>query len=290
VRVVNEHDIFRGALWPAAAVLLAWALVAWWTGRAPAQAEAPRRNQWLAAAVTTLLIGGLLGGVTLGYLYAVEAAAAGGMALLVFALAAGAVSRRLLLAVLRDTIVTTGALFALLVGATVFTLVLRVFETDRWVAATLAEFASPAAVLVAVLALIALCAFVLDAFEIIFVVIPVVMPPLLTRVDDAVWVSVLTLLILQASFVLPPFGYAIMLVRRRLAGANLAPGLRLRELARACVPYLLAQLAVLMLVLAWPRITGPGPESIAPAPTPANGKEPDLGELLRQQSGAPEAQ
>ncbi len=63
------------------------------------------------------------------------------------------------------------------------------------------------------LALIGLSAFVLDAFEIIFVIVPIVIPPLLIRVADARWVAVLVLLTLQASFLLPPFGYALMMVR-----------------------------------------------------------------------------
>ena len=61
--------------------------------------------------------------------------------------------------------------------------------------------------------MIGLCAFVLDAFEIVFVIIPIIIPPLLIRVADARWVSVLVLLALQSSFLLPPFGYALMMVR-----------------------------------------------------------------------------
>ena len=98
----------------------------------------------------------------------------------------------------------TGALFALLVGATVFTLVLRAYGTDRWVATALAPLGGRSgdnwAALAIVLLIVGLCALVLDAFEMIFVVIPVVMPPLLTVVHDVTWVAVLTLLILQASF------------------------------------------------------------------------------------------
>ena len=50
----------------------------------------------------------------------------------------GAISLPLLKDVLRDTMVVTGALFALLIGATVFTLIVRAFGTDRWVTSLLA--------------------------------------------------------------------------------------------------------------------------------------------------------
>jgi TRAP-type mannitol/chloroaromatic compound transport system permease large subunit len=144
----------------------------------------------------------------------------------------------------------TGALFALLVGATVFTLILRAFGTDRWIVTAVTGLGgSETTVLALVLTIIGLCAFVLDAFEMIFVVIPVVVPPLLVRVPDATWVAVLILLILQASFLVPPFGYAVMMVRSSL-GRGLAPG----PFTRALLPYLAAQLTVLALVLAFPAL------------------------------------
>ena len=156
----------------------------------------------------------------------------------------------MLVSVLRDTMAVTGALFALLVGATVFTLILRAFGTDRWIADALVRLPGGApAILAVVLASLALCALVLDAFEMIFVVIPVVMPPLLTQIPDATWVAVLTLLILQASFLAPPFGYAVLMVRNSVRSA-----LSARGLARALAPYLAAQLVVLAMVLAWPAL------------------------------------
>ena len=188
--------------------------------------------------------------MTLGYLYAVEAAAFGAVALFAFGVATRTLTLPVLGHVLRDTLAVTGALFALLVAATMFTLVVRAFGTDRWVAGALVrlgagEFGS----LLVVLALVAACALVLDAFEMIFVVIPVAMPPLLTLVHNTTWVAVLTLLILQASFLTPPFGYAVLMVRN-----SVRHGLSLTGLTRALRPYLAAQLVVLALVLAWPAL------------------------------------
>jgi TRAP-type mannitol/chloroaromatic compound transport system permease large subunit len=97
---------------------------------------------------------------------------------------------------------------------------------------------------VVVLAVIGLCAFVLDAFEIIFVVVPLIGPPLLIRVADARWVAVLLLLTLQSSFLLPPFGYALMKVRG--AASNPAP---FRSFLRALSPFLLTQWLLLIVVL-----------------------------------------
>src|SRR6202035_3526431 len=89
----------------------------------------------------------------------------------------------------------------------------------------------------------------LDAFEIIFVVVPVIVPPLLVRVADARWVAVLVLLTLQMSFLLPPFGYALMMVR-----GTLKETVPLGALVRALAPFLGAQWLVLAIVLAAPQL------------------------------------
>ena len=75
------------------------------------------------------------------------------------------------------------------------------------------------------------------------------MPPVLTRVDDALWVAVLSLLALQMSFLLPPLGYAVM-----MSGARIVPHPTLRQLVRALTPYLLGLAVVLALVLAQPKL------------------------------------
>jgi TRAP-type mannitol/chloroaromatic compound transport system permease large subunit len=90
-------------------------------------------------------------------------------------------------------------------------------------------------------------------FEIIFVIVPIVIPPLLIRVADARWVAVLVLLTLQASFLLPPFGYALMMVR-----GVLKEPVAFRALLKALSPFLAAQWLLLGTVLIFPQLTHTG--------------------------------
>ena len=252
VRVINTQDVFRGALTPAAIFLLACCAWAWWAGRRsrPIAAEPVGLRGWLVAGTTAALILGLLAGVTAGYLYAVEAAATGAFALFIGGLLARALTAEILRTVLRNTMAVTGALFALFIAATTFTLIFRAFGSDRLLAALVDGIPGGAGgAVVAVLLLLGLCAFVLDAFEIILVVIPLIMPPLLVREPDAVWVAALTLLALQASFLVPPFGYAVMMARTATGEAG-----PLHRLTRALLPFLCLQLLVLGLTLAFPSL------------------------------------
>jgi TRAP-type mannitol/chloroaromatic compound transport system permease large subunit len=282
VRIINTQDVFHAAL-PAACMFLLLALsVTAWIGhhnpRPEAAFKSPSRAEWAIAAGTSGFVVVLLFLVASGRLYAVEAAAFGGVALFGFALTVGGLRWPVLNEVLRDTLALTGALFALLLGATTFTLLVRSFGTDRWVAEVFAELGvgQTLPLLVALGTLVA-SALVLDAFEIIFVVIPIIMPPLLMRVPDATWVAVLTLLVLQMSFLLPPLGYALLMVR-----GYARRGLSNRLLAKALLPYLIVQVCVLALVFVFPSLVSPGPESRAAA-TESTGESDDLATQIKRQ-------
>jgi tripartite ATP-independent transporter DctM subunit len=252
-RVVNTQDIFHAALLPAGIFLVLCFALSWFAGRSATKLPPRERltgNEAALAgfALVALLI--LLGGVAVGFFYAVEAAAMGAFTLLCAGLISGHLRGSALRALLHDAIAITGALFSLLLAATTFTLVLRLLGTDRLVDNLVAGIPGGDRLAVAaVLAVIGLCAFVLDAFEITFVVVPIVMPPLLIRVADARWVSTLVLLTLQSSFLLPPFGYALMMVR----GA-MKPAAPFRAFVKALAPFLIAQWLLLFLVLFLPRL------------------------------------
>src|SRR5262249_19182611 len=115
-----------------------------------------------------------------------------------------------------------------------------------------------------VLALIGISAFVLDAFEIIFVIVPIVIPPLLIRVADARWIAVLVLLTLQSSFLLPPFGYALMMVR-----GVLKEPVAFRAQFKALAPFLAAQWLLLAVVLLFPQLTHLGQSAADSTRAPA---------------------
>jgi TRAP-type mannitol/chloroaromatic compound transport system permease large subunit len=266
-RVINTQDIFHAALLPAGICFALCVFVAWAVGRSIKHQRASYRLGWregLLAGFSLAALLLLLGGVAAGYFYAVEAAAMGATALLAAGLVTGRLGGAAMRALLHDVMAITGALFSLLVAATTFTLVLRLLGTDRLVSNLVGSIPGGDVPAVAVvLAVIGLCAFVLDAFEIIFVIVPILIPPLLVRVADARWVAVLILLTLQSSFLLPPFGYALMMVRG--AARDPAP---FRPFVRALIPFLAAQWLLLAAVLAFPALVhlGERPEDLTRAP------------------------
>jgi tripartite ATP-independent transporter DctM subunit len=268
-RILNTGDVFRSALVPAGLFVVACAAVAAFGARkSPAAPPQPAASPWrdaLVAAVAVAFVGGLLAGVAAGYFYAVEGAAAGAFVLFLAALFAGGLRGGRLHALLADTMATAGALFALLVAATTFTLVFRALGTDRLLDAWIGALpGGPHGATLVVLGVIGASALALDAFEIIFVLVPMLIPPLLARVPDASWVAVLVLLALQASFLLPPIGYALLMTRGVLRQRVPA-----RAVALQLVPYLAAQLVLFACVFVFPGLTHLGQVDSVAAPAAA---------------------
>ena len=106
-------------------------------------------------------------------------------------------------------------IFVILIGATLFSLVFRGLGGDDMVHRALADLPGGAAgaILVVMLAMF-LLGFVMDAFEIIFVVVPIVAVPLLKMHGvDPVWLGIMMAMNLQTSYMHPPLGPTLFFLR-----------------------------------------------------------------------------
>jgi tripartite ATP-independent transporter DctM subunit len=263
-RIINTQDVMRSALVPALLVVIASLLIAWIAGNRDAKrrnspvtaAERPSASESALATIALVLLVTLLGGVATGYFYAVEAAATGAVLLFTAGVVSGRLDQAKLSTMLSEVMATTGALFAPLLAATTFTLVLRLLGTDKLIEGWIAGLpGGEIAAVCVILAALAITAFVLDAFEIIFVIVPILIPPLLMRAPDAAWVATLVLLTLQLSFLVPPAGYALMMTRgvlgRSSTGGEIVGS---AAITKALAPFLIAQVLILLLVVAQPRL------------------------------------
>ena len=244
--VMNTQDMFHAALLPGLVLFILWAIVIAWKFRhlseSPITTGAGAETfSFLKAGFAIALIVLLLSGVFSGWLYAVEAAATGCLVLAVYV--AWLMRNKLSVwqEIFRHTFSFSGSLLTLLMAATTFSLVFRLYETDQlinhWIVHSPPDTLHIAVIFVGV----AVCAWMMDAFELIFVIIPIVSPGLILLMGDAQQVAVLLLLVIQMSFLLPPLGYAVVIARQAASSVST------RDLLKALSPYL----AALCLVFIW---------------------------------------
>ena len=155
-----------------------------------------------------------------------------------------------LTAVADQTARVTTMVFAILIGAGLFSLVFRGLGGEETVAAALS--ALPGGVVgavIGVMLIMFLLGFFLDFIEITFVVVPLVAPALLKMGVDPVWLGVMMAINLQTSFLTPPFGFALFYLR------GVAPAsVRTAEIYRGALPFIALQAAALVAIAAFPQI------------------------------------
>ena len=153
-----------------------------------------------------------------------------------------------LLPALRSAVEITAMVFLILIGASLFSLVFRGFGGDDLVHELLS--ATPGgkwgALIIALLVMFIL-GFFLDFIEIVFVVVPLVTPPLIVAGFDPVWLAILMALNLQTSFLTPPFGFALFYLR----GAAPAD-LKTLDIWKGALPFIGLQILMIALVAAMP--------------------------------------
>jgi tripartite ATP-independent transporter DctM subunit len=139
----------------------------------------------------------------------------------------------------------TSMIFTILIGATLFSLVFRGLGGDDMVHRTLSDLpgGAPGAILAVMLAMF-LLGFVMDAFEIIFVVVPIVAPPLLAMPGvDPVWLGIMMAVNLQTSYMHPPLGPTLFFLR-----GVAPPEITTRHIYVGIIPFVLIQLCALVVL------------------------------------------
>jgi len=257
-QTVAVADLFAGAILPGFVLVLAYMLyligVAMvFPKTSPAikpDPAAPRGfallRRLVAALVAPLaLIIAVLGSILGGVATPTEAAAVGAVGAMLLGVRKTH-SAGVLMGVLTRTTQITSMIFLILIGATVFSLVFRGLGGDAMVEQALVDLpGGVAGAIPAVMVALFLLGFVMDAFEIIFVVVPIVAPVLLKMPGvDPVWLGIMMAVNLQTSYTHPPLGPTLFYLR-----GVAPPEVTTRHIYLGVIPYVLIQLA--MLVALW---------------------------------------
>jgi tripartite ATP-independent transporter DctM subunit len=257
-QTVSVADLFAGAIIPGLVLVLLYLLyligiAIFFPQKSPPIAPDPAAPHGFALArrlITVLiapiaLILAVLGSILGGVATPTEAASVGAVgAILLAALRSGATG--LLMPVMVRTTQITSMIFVILIGATLFSLVFRGLGGDTMVERALTNLpGGVAGATLAVMAALFLLGFVMDAFEIIFVVVPIVAPVLLKMPGvDPVWLGIMMAVNLQTSYMHPPLGPTLFYLR-----GVAPPEVTTRHIYLGIIPYVLIQLA--MLVALW---------------------------------------
>ncbi len=263
--VVSVGDLFAGALGPSLLLIILYvayiAVVAWLKpASAPAApiGEAPRGSLLEILLAPVVLIVAVLGSILFGVATPTEAASVGAVGSILLAWRRAPLAP-MLRPVVDKTAQITAMIFLILIGATLFSLVFRALGGDDMVARALIDLPGGAsgAVLIVMLAVF-LLGFVMDAFEIVFVVIPIVAPALLKLPGiDPIWLGIMIAVNLQTSYMHPPLGPTLFFLR-----GVAPPEITTRHIYVGIIPFVAIQLIALVVLWFWPGLATALPHAL----------------------------
>ncbi len=254
---VTVADLFAGAIVPGFALVAMYILFLIFMAvffpktspAIPSDPDAPRGWSMARRLIEVLiaplaLIIAVLGSILGGIATPTEAASIGAVGAILLTARRARLAEALGPTVQRTAQITC-MIFLILIGATLFSLVFRGLGGDDMVHRALSGLPGgvAGAILVVMLAMF-LLGFVMDAFEIIFVVVPIVAPALLKMPGvDPVWLGVMMAMNLQTSYMHPPLGPTLFFLR-----GVAPPEITTRHIYLGIIPFVAIQLFALVVL------------------------------------------
>ncbi len=252
---VSIGRLFAGALLPGlVGTLLYLAAVAVQTRINPALGPAGKRYPWshrVERFVQTIPVGALfltvIGGIYLGWFSPTEAAAVGAFGAFVLAAVGGHINRAMLIDCVTETAATTGMIFLILVGASVFSYFLETTGLPEFLLGGVESLGwSRYFVLLLLILFYLVLGCFMDSLSMILLTIPFVFPLVQGLGFDGVWFGILVVTVVEIGLITPPVGMNLFIIQ------GVARDLALPTIVRGILPFLIADVIRLAVLIAFP--------------------------------------
>lgn len=192
----------------------------------------------------------VVGVIMIGVATPSEAAATGALGTAAVSACYGGLHWETMKKAFAGTIRVSAMIFMLIAGAQAFSQVLSFSGATRG----LGEFAvglhlSPLMLTIAMMAVVLILGMFMSGVAVLMVLIPIFIPVARTVGIDPLWLGLLLLLATEMAFTSPPFGMSLFVMK-----AVAPPDTTLGDCYRAAVPFLLCDLIVMGLIMAFPQI------------------------------------
>jgi tripartite ATP-independent transporter DctM subunit len=194
----------------------------------------------------------VLGSIFAGIATPTESASLGAIGSMILAAMYKKLNYSMVKEALLETVKTTSMVFAILVGATAFSMVFVYSGADEIVENFMTQLPGEKwGFLILSMAIIMFLGFFIDFFEISYIVVPILLPIAQKIGIDPMWFAILIALNLQTSFLTPPFGFSLFYLK----GVS-PPEVKTTDIYKGVVPFILIQILVLASIVLFPHLYG----------------------------------
>jgi tripartite ATP-independent transporter DctM subunit len=200
---------------------------------------------WGVLALFMLVMGGIYGGI----FTPTEAASIGAFGAMMFVLWRRRMTWRTFIGSLVEAGRTTGTIFTVGFGALIFSNFVNVAGLPRDLVAIIdAVNVSPIGVVLTICLILIVLGMVFDALAMILLTVPVFFPIIASLGLDPVWFGIIVIIVVEIGLITPPIGLNVFVVK------SVAPDVPLGEIFKGIVPFFLASVAALALIILFPAI------------------------------------
>lgn len=217
---------------------------------------ANKREQYLKALKAIIpplaLILVVLGSIFAGIATPTESSALGGVGAIILAALYRQFSWKMVLDSATETVKVTAMVFAILLGATAFSMAFTYTGGDYIVEEVLSDLPGGATgFLILSMIAILILGFFIDFVEISFIIVPILAPVADALGIAPLWFAILIAMNLQTSFLTPPFGFSLFYLK-----GVAPPSVKTMDIYKGVMPFIIMQVAVVISILVFPGFYG----------------------------------
>ena len=263
---VPVGDLFKAALMPGLVLVAAYVvyiLVAAYINPqiGPAveleRQEGESKKQQVISALFSIipplsLIVIVLGSIFAGIATPTESSAIGCTGAVILAFLYRKFSFTMLMESSKETVKITAMVFAILIGATAFSMVFTYTGADALIEEFMLSLPGDkwGFIIMAMLAIMVL-GFFIDFVEISYIIVPILVPISEVIGINPVWFAILIAMNLQTSFLTPPFGFSLFYLK------GVSPkGIKTTDIYKGVIPFIIIQVLVLASIVVYPNWYG----------------------------------
>ncbi len=199
----------------------------------------------------TLLILGIIGGLYAGIVTPTEAGATGASLALLISLVQRRITFSLFTAALKESMAATAQIFFVGMGAVMYTRLLSLTGVSSLLADMVGGYAGdPLMVILAISVVFLILGMFLDPLGIMLITIPVFLPMMKALGLDLVWFGIIVVKYVEIGMITPPLGMNVFVVKS-VVGSDIP----VWTIYRGVMWFLLAEVVVMTLLIAFPQIT-----------------------------------
>jgi C4-dicarboxylate transporter, DctM subunit len=210
------------------------------------QRWAATRHVWAVAALFVFVIGGIYG----GFFTATEGAGMGAFGAMAFALWRRVLSWKSLYQALVESARTTSMLFMILIGALMFAEFINITTMPSDLVGFVTQFQiNPIMVVAAICIIYVLLGTAMEELSMVLLTIPVFLPVILQLGFDPIWFGILIVCVVEIGLISPPVGMNLFVLK------TLIPGVSQGTVFRGVLPFMLADVIRMAILIAFPMIS-----------------------------------